>query len=84
MAIILHFNRDFVSDFDQMLAKKKEDQGKRRRRKDVETINDNDDLIVALIQKMKTAAEVSFLPRNNLYKEELINLIFLINSLEFP
>ena len=52
-----------MSDFDAMLAKKKEEmQGRRKRRKDVDIINDNDDLIAALIQKMKAAAEVRCCP----------------------
>lgn len=42
-----------------MLQKKKEEmRKKRRKRKDVDMINDNDDLIAAMIQNMKTAAEV--------------------------
>lgn len=49
-----------VYDFDVMLSKKKEEMGSRRKRKkDSEMINDNDDLIVDIINKMKTAAEVS-------------------------
>jgi transcription factor SPN1 len=47
-----------VSDFDLMLQRKKEEQGKRRRkRKNVDIINDSDDLIMELIQSMKEAAE---------------------------
>lgn len=53
--------RDFVSDFDVMLEKKKaERQGNRRRRKDIDIINDNDDLIADMVHKMKLAAEVQF------------------------
>ncbi|XP_013388241.1 protein IWS1 homolog [Lingula anatina] len=49
---------NFVSDFDLMLERKKEEMRKRRRkRKDFDIINDNDDLIAALINQMKTAAE---------------------------
>lgn len=60
--ICLFVHRDFVSDFELMLAKKKAEQGgRRKRRKDVELINDNDDLIAALIQKMKQCAEVGIL-----------------------
>lgn len=40
-----------------MLARKKEER-RRRKRKDVDIINDNDDLIAHLIQQMKQAAEV--------------------------
>ena len=52
----------FVSDFDQMLDRKKAEEGSRKRgrkRKDGDIINDNDDLIVELVQRMKLAAEVS-------------------------
>ena len=49
---------DFVSDFDLMLQRRKEEMGKRRKkRKDVDIINDSDDLIADLITRMKTAAE---------------------------
>lgn len=49
---------DYVSDFDLMLEKKKaERQAGRRKRKDVDIINDNDDLIADMVQKMKMAAE---------------------------
>ena len=41
-----------------MLARKKEER-RRRKRKDVDIINDNDDLIAHLIQQMKMASEVS-------------------------
>ena len=45
-----------------MLAKKKEEQGKKRKKKaNVDLINDSDDIIADLITKMKEAAEVSFL-----------------------
>lgn len=49
---------EFVSDFDLMMAKKKEEMQKRRRkRKDFDLINDSDDLIADMINKMKQAAE---------------------------
>lgn len=48
-----------VSDFDAMLAKKKSEQTKRRKRRDIDIINDNDDLIEGLLVEMKNAAEVS-------------------------
>ena len=52
---------DMVSDFELMLAKKKMEQGnKRRKKKDIDVINDNDDIIADLIQKMKVAAEVDY------------------------
>ena len=42
-----------------MLAKKKEEMSKRRKkRKDIDIINDNDDLIDVIIGRMKTVAEV--------------------------
>ncbi|KAI8772535.1 protein IWS1 isoform X2 [Biomphalaria glabrata] len=49
----------FVSDFDLMMQKKKEEMSRqRRKRKDVDLINDNDDLIADLIVKMKEAANL--------------------------
>ena len=57
-----------VSDFDLMLMKKKEEMGQRRRkRKDVDIINDNDDLIAELITRMKTAAQVKHLSCSKSY-----------------
>lgn len=49
--------RDFVNDFEMMLARKKEEKGKRRKRNDIDLINDNDDLIAQLLQQMRHAAE---------------------------
>lgn len=46
-----------------MLAKKREDGGKRRKRRDIDIINDNDDIIDQLIQDMRAAAEVYDLTR---------------------
>lgn len=55
-------SRDFVSDFELMLQRKKEEmRNRRRKRKDVDLINDNDDLIAELIQRMRQAAEVCWL-----------------------
>lgn len=48
---------DNISDFDRMLAKKKEEQGRRRKRKDIDIINDNDDIIAQLLADMKNAHE---------------------------
>ena len=57
-----------MSDFDIMMAKKKEEMSKRRKkRKDFDLINDSDDLIAEMINKMKVAAEVcnrSFIIKN--------------------
>ena len=49
----------FVSDFDQMLERRKAEDAsrRRRRRKDVDFISDSDDLIVELVRRMKEAAE---------------------------
>lgn len=47
-----------MSDFDLMMARKKDERRKRGRRKDVDIINDNDDLIAHLMQQMRVAAEV--------------------------
>lgn len=47
-----------MNDFDLMLMKKKEENGaKRRKRRDIDIINDNDDLIAQLLQSMKHAAD---------------------------
>lgn len=48
---------DTLSDFDRMLARKKEGQFRRRKRKDIGIINDNDDIIAQLLSDMKDAAE---------------------------
>lgn len=45
-----------VSDFEIMLARKK-DERRKKKRKDVDIINDNDDLIDNLIQQMRAAYE---------------------------
>lgn len=56
--IFLSHRNDMVNDFEAMLARKKEDQSKRRKRRDIDIINDNDDIIDQLIQNMRHAAEV--------------------------
>ena len=49
-----------VSDFDAMLEKRKSEMSKRRRKKkDIDILNDNDDMISDMIRRMKEAAEVS-------------------------
>jgi transcription factor SPN1 len=45
-----------MSDFDMMLERKRADQKKRRKKKDIELINDNDDAIARLIADMRFAA----------------------------
>lgn len=47
-----------ASDFELMMMRKKEEQSMKRRRKDIDIINDNDDIIAGLIGDMKHAAEV--------------------------
>lgn len=49
---------DFVYDFDLMMHKKKEETYRKRKRKNIDLINDNDDIIAELIAQMKQAAEV--------------------------
>lgn len=56
----LYFRNDFVNDFEAMLSKKREDGTKRRKRRDIDIINDNDDIIDQLIQNMRHAAEVIY------------------------
>lgn len=46
-----------LSDFDAMLARKRDERRGRRRRRDIDIINDNDDLIAALLQQMRQAAD---------------------------
>ncbi|KAH8387325.1 hypothetical protein KR093_006433, partial [Drosophila rubida] len=48
---------NFVSDFDAMLMRKKEEKRVRRRKRDIDLINDNDDLIDQLIINMKNASD---------------------------
>lgn len=43
-----------------MMRAKREDSTKRRKRRDIDIINDNDDIIDQLIQDMRMAAEVLF------------------------
>ena len=45
-----------MSDFDMMMEAKRADQRKRRKKKDIELINDNDDAIARLIADMRLAA----------------------------
>lgn len=56
--IILYSNEHGLSDFEIMLQRKKEEQSKRRKRKDIDIINDNDDIIAQLLVDMRNAAEV--------------------------
>lgn len=48
-----------VYDFDIMMQKKREENYRRRKRKNIDIINDSDDVIAEMIQQMKQAAEVS-------------------------
>lgn len=49
--------QQFESDFEAMLARKREEKTKRRKRRDIDLINDNDDIIAHLLQQMRDAAE---------------------------
>lgn len=50
-----------ASDFDEMMARKKEERSNNRRRKrNVDIINDNDDLIMDMLKRMREAAEVRY------------------------
>lgn len=51
------FSGEFQSDFELMLMRKKDEKSKRRKRRDIDIINDNDDIIDQLIQNMRQAAE---------------------------
>ncbi|XP_047741311.1 IWS1-like protein [Hyalella azteca] len=48
---------EFVNDFDAMMARKKELMGGRRRKMNVDIINDNEELISVLVSKMRIAAD---------------------------
>ncbi|XP_017088070.2 IWS1-like protein [Drosophila bipectinata] len=48
---------NFISDFDAMLQRKKAEKRVRRRKGDIDLINDNDDLIDQLIINMKNASD---------------------------
>lgn len=50
-------NDNFISDFDAMLLRKKEEKRTKRRKRDIDLINDNDDLIDQLIMSMKSASD---------------------------
>lgn len=59
-----------------MLARKRDEKSKRRKRRDIDIINDNDDIIDQLIQNMRQAAEVYFL----LYNDQVyVSIIYIIN-----
>ena len=61
MTFFFYFS-DFISDFDLMLEKKKAEMSKRRKKKkDIDILNDNDDMISEMIRKMKEVAEVRIL-----------------------
>ena len=54
---------DFVSDFDQMLARKKAEMKiNRRKKRGADLISDADDIIMAMIARMKEIANVSVIP----------------------
>lgn len=46
-----------ANDFELMLARKREEKTRRKKKRDIDLINDNDDLIDELIKNMKSAAE---------------------------
>lgn len=50
-------NDNFISDFDAMLLRKKDEKRFKRRKRDIDLINDNDDLIDQLIMNMKGASD---------------------------
>lgn len=56
--LLFLFYSGMVYDFDIMLQRRKEINSRRRRRKNVDIINDSDDIIAELIQEMKQAADV--------------------------
>lgn len=59
-----------------MLARKKEEGTKRRKRRDIDIINDNDDIIDQLIQNMRGAAEVMRLRNDFMVAKILIQYLY--------
>ena len=55
---IIEFYSDIVYDFDLMMQRKKEENYRRRKRRNIDIINDSDDVIAELITQMKQAADV--------------------------
>lgn len=60
LSIFFNYFSDFEYDFDVMMRKRKAENSKaRRKRKDIDVINDSDELIQFLCEQMKEAARVS-------------------------
>lgn len=78
----LQYFRGREWDFDVMMAKKKEEMSKRRKkRKDFDLINDSDDLIAEMINKMKVAAEVCIMKTFVYMTTNLFTTLFIITVL---
>lgn len=60
LSLFQYYFSGIVYDFDVMLQKKKEQNSRKRRRKNVDIINDSDDIIAEMIYNMKEAAEKDF------------------------
>jgi transcription factor SPN1 len=73
---------DIVYDFDLMLQRKKEENYRRRKRKNIDIINDSDDVIAELIQQMKTAADEDF--ELNKSRQPATSKIRLLPNVEAP
>lgn len=58
LCITVYFSSDIVYDFDLMMQRKKEENYRKRKRKNIDIINDSDDVIAELISQMKNAADV--------------------------
>lgn len=56
----MFYRSDGMSDFELMLQRKRDEKSGKRKRKDIDIINDNDDIIAQLLADMKYAAEVLF------------------------
>ncbi|OTF73704.1 Med26 domain containing protein [Euroglyphus maynei] len=68
-------------DFDIMLQKRKEMNSRRRRRKNIDIINDSDDIIAELIQDMKQAADEDFeLNRNRMTATRKLKMMPLVEN----
>ncbi|CAG2104106.1 unnamed protein product [Medioppia subpectinata] len=70
---------ELVYDFDIMLQRKREENYRRRKRKNIDIINDNDDVIAEMIQQMKQAADDDFeLNKNRMTATRKLKMLSLV------
>lgn len=73
---------DIVYDFDLMMQKKREENYRKRKRKDIDIINDADDIIANMITLMKQAADDDF--NYNKEKKPATCKLKLLSTVEAP